>query len=156
MDATCTSEMSDDFQRTTRRYIPRDRTLQHFCVFSSSAYHSALRNVGKPAAESPGINRVEGFRPHRAHLPSCCLYILNSVSSVTFITKATRYRCVVLLPPHKFVCTGIANFTKLKCTNCGMTSSGTTFILDFVKIRPPGQISLPCTLCNERVAGQSA
>jgi hypothetical protein len=28
MDATCSSETSDDFQQTTQRYIPEDRALQ--------------------------------------------------------------------------------------------------------------------------------
>jgi hypothetical protein len=30
MEATCSSETSFDFQRTTRRYIPGDRTLRIF------------------------------------------------------------------------------------------------------------------------------
>jgi hypothetical protein len=32
MEATCSSETSVDFQRTTRRYIPEDRTL--YCVIN--------------------------------------------------------------------------------------------------------------------------
>jgi hypothetical protein len=32
MEATCSSETSEDFQRTTRRYIPEDRTLNGFCL----------------------------------------------------------------------------------------------------------------------------
>jgi hypothetical protein len=31
MEATCSSENSDDFQRATRRHIPEDRTLQKIC-----------------------------------------------------------------------------------------------------------------------------
>jgi hypothetical protein len=32
MEATCSSETSADFQRTTHRYIPEDRTLRsHSC-----------------------------------------------------------------------------------------------------------------------------
>jgi hypothetical protein len=30
MEAICSSEMSDDTQRTTRRYIPEDGTLHNF------------------------------------------------------------------------------------------------------------------------------
>jgi hypothetical protein len=33
MEATCSSETSNDFQRTTRRYIPEDRTLHNVMVF---------------------------------------------------------------------------------------------------------------------------
>jgi hypothetical protein len=32
MEATCSSETSVDFQRTTRRYVPEDRTLQYFTL----------------------------------------------------------------------------------------------------------------------------
>jgi hypothetical protein len=32
MEATCSSATSDDFQRTTRRYITKDRNLE-FCKF---------------------------------------------------------------------------------------------------------------------------
>jgi hypothetical protein len=33
MEPTCSSETSVDFQRTTRRYIPEDRTLLNFVRF---------------------------------------------------------------------------------------------------------------------------
>jgi hypothetical protein len=39
MEATCSSETSVDFQRTTRRYIPEDRTLHnHWCENLKSYY----------------------------------------------------------------------------------------------------------------------
>jgi hypothetical protein len=33
MEATCSSEMFVDFQRTTRRYVPEDSTLENYLLF---------------------------------------------------------------------------------------------------------------------------
>jgi hypothetical protein len=52
IQATCYSETSVDFQRTTRRYIPNDRTLlNHFCEnLKSYIFSNQLVN---PATSSP-------------------------------------------------------------------------------------------------------
>jgi hypothetical protein len=42
MEAACFSEMSADFQRTTRRYIPADKTLQCGSCFVSDFVKSRL------------------------------------------------------------------------------------------------------------------
>jgi hypothetical protein len=40
MEAICSSETSVDFQRTTRRYIPEDSTLQIFyCLYKNIPLH---------------------------------------------------------------------------------------------------------------------
>jgi hypothetical protein len=61
MEAICYSEMSVDFQRTTRRYIPEDRTIYNHrcenlkscicfsCLYSSGCYH---RGRGTELAQS--------------------------------------------------------------------------------------------------------
>jgi hypothetical protein len=47
MEATCSSETSVDFQRTTRRNVPEDRTLRVPCsiYFSSNIYNKKITNL---------------------------------------------------------------------------------------------------------------
>jgi hypothetical protein len=40
MEAMCSSEMSDDSQRTTERYIPEDSTLYNNCFENLKTYTS--------------------------------------------------------------------------------------------------------------------
>jgi hypothetical protein len=42
MEATCSSEISVDFQLTTRRYIPEDRTLHLLNVCTAKRYYRYL------------------------------------------------------------------------------------------------------------------
>jgi hypothetical protein len=57
MEATCSSETSDDFQRTTRRYIPEDKTVDASLLILSKTilllqvvhcYTNVLRHLGFP------------------------------------------------------------------------------------------------------------
>jgi hypothetical protein len=39
MEATCSSKMSVDFEWTTQRYIPEDRTLHNHCCENLKSYN---------------------------------------------------------------------------------------------------------------------
>jgi hypothetical protein len=54
MEAICSSETSVDIQRTTRRYIPKDGTLQILYVFVT--YFCIMHNLG------PTVRQTKGYR----------------------------------------------------------------------------------------------
>jgi hypothetical protein len=52
MEATCSSETSIDFRRTTRRYIPEDGTLQNLTVFVLIKFYVLYQHV-RPSQQEP-------------------------------------------------------------------------------------------------------
>jgi hypothetical protein len=46
MEATCSSETSVDFQRTTRRYVPEDMILQSIGALCTLQHKSHLSSLG--------------------------------------------------------------------------------------------------------------
>jgi hypothetical protein len=53
MDATCSSETSFDFPRTTRRYIQEDRVLHNQCLIFSKEMLNFLTKVMNMFTRSP-------------------------------------------------------------------------------------------------------
>jgi hypothetical protein len=62
MEATCSSEMSVAFQRTTRRYIPEDRTLHNHRCENLKSYKSKFR-LGRKDAQIKFGECVLPFTP---------------------------------------------------------------------------------------------
>jgi hypothetical protein len=60
MEATCSPETSDDFQQTTRRYIPEDSTFHnHRCENLKSYVRTCLQKTDIDQTESPNILTME-------------------------------------------------------------------------------------------------
>jgi hypothetical protein len=77
MEATCSSDASVDFLRTTRYYIPDDRTLQDSWCFCRDSNHY-LRNTNCSARYSSSYtstaeNRFEICLGNKPSLPDSCL-----------------------------------------------------------------------------------
>jgi hypothetical protein len=93
MEATCSSETSVDFQRTTRCYIPEDRTLHnHRCEnlkSYTSKFHSRVTGMNLCNVVRPGISKTE---PMTVFLWSKDFKIHTNQESLGYFCYNVHYR----------------------------------------------------------------
>jgi hypothetical protein len=59
----CSSETSVNFQRTTQRYIPEDRTLRNQCCENLKSYKLSEVSVSVPLLYRELVFKLAGFSP---------------------------------------------------------------------------------------------
>jgi hypothetical protein len=118
MEATCPSEMSVDFQRTTRRYIPGDRTLrkkQGFKFRIALKYNRKIRTLNRgnvykfvtvmykvclkvvvPMLKDPGHFVWNSSCFPRSHLIWMSWWSPRNVADGGIVTKRSLYRHVLI------------------------------------------------------------
>jgi hypothetical protein len=109
MEATCFSEMSVDFQRTTRCYIPEDRTLRE--KSSSSSGRTELVSSFRPQTPRhlaifflvfPLVDNIKAA--WELCLMACSVHVAASFSSVRVSVYPTSSSPVVTLFRRPFPC----------------------------------------------------
>jgi hypothetical protein len=79
MEATCSSETSVDFQRTTRRYIPEDRTLRNRLCENLRSYNNV---VVDRVLSNVRISRTPVHLHNVSRLRDFCIPIVGHVPSI--------------------------------------------------------------------------